>query len=153
MYDLDAYLNAHIPITRAMGITLQRYDAGQLTLSAPLEPNVNDKGTAFAGSLATLVTLCGWSYTHVSLADAGCSADVMVAKSETRYLKPAGGGLQATCKGPDAATRSRFFEAFAERGKARWTLSVELHSRGELTVRYEGDYVAVRKNERSLKPA
>jgi thioesterase domain-containing protein len=148
MYDLDAFLATHIPITQAMGIRLEAYDADQLTLHAPLQPNRNDKGTGFAGVLATLVTLSGWSYTHVSLADAGFHAIALVAKSDTEYRRPAISDLHAVCYGPDRETRRRFMRDLDERGKARWTLEVELWSDETMAVHYTGDYVAIKQERK-----
>ena len=37
-----------------LGIKWSNYSNGQLTLTAPLDLNLNDKGTAFAGSLSCL---------------------------------------------------------------------------------------------------
>ncbi len=49
-----------IPVTRFMGIELlDAWDEG-LILGAPLQINVNDKGTAFAGSLSALIQVTGW---------------------------------------------------------------------------------------------
>jgi len=54
-HDVNAYLARHVPITRAMGIRLRSFDAGGVTMTAPLAPNVNDKGIAFGGSLASIL--------------------------------------------------------------------------------------------------
>ncbi len=148
MFDLDEFLSARIPITKAMGITLTEYDGDKLTLFAPLGPNRNDKGTAFAGVLSTLVTLAGWSYTQVSLEHNGFEAVAMVAESLTSYRRPASGDLWATCHGPDLETRRRFFEQLANTGKARWKLEADLRSRDVTAVHYSADYVAIAKGRK-----
>lgn len=148
MFDLDEFLAARIPITKAMGITLKDYDDDALTLFAPLWPNRNDKGTAFAGVLSTLVTLAGWSYTQISLEHHGFDAVAVVAESHLSYRRPAAGDLWATCRGPDRETRRRFFELLAENGKARWKLEAELWSREVMAVYYTADYVAIAKGRK-----
>ena len=57
---LQIDLHREIPITRHMGITLVDYDDRRLTISAPLDKNINHRDTAFGGSLNTLATLAGW---------------------------------------------------------------------------------------------
>ncbi len=148
MFDLDEFLSARIPITKAMHISLARYDDDELTLFAPLRPNRNDKGTAFAGVLSTLVTLAGWSYTQVSLEHNGFEAVAMVAESQISYRRPASGDLWATCRGPDLETRRRFFEQLASSGKARWKLEAEVQSRDVMVVQYAADYVAIAKGRK-----
>ena len=44
-----------------MGLQLDRCDETGLGLRAPLAANHNDKGTAFAGSIATLAVVTGWT--------------------------------------------------------------------------------------------
>ena len=51
-----------IPLARAMALTVAGYDGATLALAAPLAPNGNDKGCAFGGSLASLMTLAGWAW-------------------------------------------------------------------------------------------
>ena len=87
---LDA-LRAHlqsIPLVRAMQVEVVGDSAGRLRLRAPLGPNVNDKGSAFGGSLVSLMTLAGWALATRRLGEAGFQADVYVADSQVRYLAP-----------------------------------------------------------------
>ena len=84
---LDSLLAA-IPLARAMQIALRDCDGESLTLAAPLAPNVNDKGCAFGGSLSSLMTIAGWGLAFLKLAEAGLEADIYVADSRVRYLKP-----------------------------------------------------------------
>ena len=57
---LEHELLSQIPLTRAMQLRVVDYDGSTLRLAAPLAPNVNDKGCAFGGSLASLLTLACW---------------------------------------------------------------------------------------------
>ena len=50
-----------MPPVKAMGIELRGFSGDRLQLSAPLAANVNDKGNAFGGSLASAMTLAGWA--------------------------------------------------------------------------------------------
>ena len=59
-----------------------------LRLGAPLDANINDKGNAFGGSLCSLMTIAGWGVGFLKLAEAGLDADIYVADSRIRYLKP-----------------------------------------------------------------
>ena len=57
---LQAYILEHIPLARAMALRVARHDGAELELTAPLAANINDKGFAFGGSMASLMTLAGW---------------------------------------------------------------------------------------------
>src|SRR5690606_24608867 len=56
---LQAQLLA-MPPARAMQLRITAGHADRLRLEAPLAANVNDKGTAFGGSLVSLMTLAAW---------------------------------------------------------------------------------------------
>ncbi len=59
-HDVDDFLARHVPITQAMGIRLRSWGVAGVTITAPLKPNINDKGIAFGGTLASILALSGW---------------------------------------------------------------------------------------------
>ena len=77
-----------MPPVAAMQIRATAFDGDRLQLHAPLAANVNDKDCAFGGSLASLMTLAGWGLLTLKLQQAGLQADVYVADSQLRYLRP-----------------------------------------------------------------
>jgi len=137
-----SWLHQAIPLTAAMQIDKIDYSGGQLRLSAPLEPNLNDKGTGFAGSIASIATLSGWCLLTLWLRERGIDADVMIAKSEQRYLAPVTDRLEAIATLPDDSVVEQFWQRFQEKQRARLPISVAL---GNETVIFElkGEYAAV----------
>ena len=88
MEDLIEYLHQHVPQTRNMGFKAGELCADSLTLEAPLSVNLNDKQTAFGGTLATLCTIAGWTMVSVICRDSRFDIDIVVAESRIRYLAP-----------------------------------------------------------------
>ena len=87
---LDA-LTAHfagMPPVAALQPRVLAWEDGALRLLAPLAANINDKGNAFGGSLCSLMTIAGWGLSFLQLAEAGLEADIYVADTRIRYLKP-----------------------------------------------------------------
>lgn len=84
---LDA-LFAAMPPVAAMGVRSLAGDGDCLRLHAPLAKNLNDKGCAFGGSLAGVMTLAGWGLATCRLQAEGLAAEVYVADSQVRYLAP-----------------------------------------------------------------
>lgn len=87
---LDA-LTAHymaMPPVAAMRPRVLDWEDGCLRMHAPLAANVNDKGCAFGGSLSSLMTIAGWGLAFLELARTGQEADIYIADSRVRYLKP-----------------------------------------------------------------
>lgn len=108
-----------MPPVRAMQLRLEGYADGQLQLTAPLAVNVNDKGNAFGGSLASVLTLSGWALVSLRLRLAGHDAEVYVADSNLRYLAPVYEDLHAHAETAEDSNWDTFLATFRQRGKAR----------------------------------
>ena len=137
-----SWLHQAIPLTEAMQIDEIEYSGGQLRLGAPLEPNLNDKGTGFAGSIASIATLSGWCLLTLWLRDRGIDADVMIAKSEQRYLAPVTDRLVAIASLPDDDVVEQFWQRFQEKQRARLPISVAIGNE-KVLFELQGDYAAV----------
>ncbi len=144
--ELQEVIHHEIPLSRQIGLTAHSYDGVALALSAPLEPNVNHKSTAFAGSLTAAATLAGWGLTWLVLSEHGLRGTIVIQESATRYQLPVGHDFVATCRLPPARAIERFLTGLRRRGKARLSLSVEIQdtrdSEGRVAVVFTGSYVA-----------
>ena len=141
-WELEATLHHEIPITRALGLTVESYDGQTLRLKAPLEPNINHKDTAFAGSLNAVVTLSGWGMVWLILKEAGIAGKIVIQDSQINYLLPVATGFTAECRLPDPAQVRRFTTMLLKKGKARLELSAEIRTGSDLAVSFQGRYVA-----------
>lgn len=145
--DLQALL-AHyrsMPPVAAMDVAVEHYDGSCLRLHAPLARHVNDKGCAFGGSLASLMTLAGWGLVTLQVQAAGLDADVFVADSRIDYLAPLFADLRAEARleGDDGGWDG-FVAALRERGRARAYLVAEVPlPDGGVASRCRGRYVAI----------
>ncbi|MDR2871682.1 MAG: thioesterase domain-containing protein [Xanthomonadaceae bacterium] len=135
-----------IPLTNAMQVEIDDYTGQSLRLHAPLAPNINDKGSAFGGSLTSLLTLAGWSLVVLRLAQENLSAEVYVADSTIRYLAPLYDVLQAEAQLAEGESWDAFLTMFRQRGKARCRIvaRIALPNGGDATT-LEGRFVALSK--------
>ena len=138
--ELNDYLNRHVPLFRAMQAQIQRCDTAGLALTAPLAPNVNDKGTAFGGSMAAIAALTGWTLTTLTLRDHGESAEIVIIDSYLKFLRPVREEIVADCVLPEPAAVEPFIHRYRERGKARWTVEVVIRAAGEPAMTFKGQY-------------
>lgn len=111
-----------MPPARALQPRVAGYADGRLRLHAPLAANVNDKGSAFGGSLASLMTLAAWGLTALTVEQAGLDAEVYVADSQLRYLAPLHADLQAEAWLEGDGGWDGFLSTLRNRGRARATL-------------------------------
>jgi len=134
---------AKIPLVAAMQVEVAALEQDRLLLRAPLAANVNDKGSAFGGSLVSLMTLAGWGLASARVAAAGLAAEVYVADSSVRYLAPLHGPLQASAW-LEEGSWEEFLATLAQRRRARCRIAarIDLPGGGEATV-LSGRFVAI----------
>jgi thioesterase domain-containing protein len=119
---LEHELLADIPLARAMALSIRIWDGDSLTLAAPLAPNINDKGCAFGGSLASLMTLTGWALVKLALdarTQSPTACDIYVQDSKIRYLAPVWQDFDAVARLAEGHAFAEFFATLDARGKAR----------------------------------
>lgn len=142
LHDTEHFLHEQIPLTRAMGVSVQSWDGQELRLCAPLEPNHNHLGTAFGGSLSALATLAGYSLLWLLLGDR--EAHIVIRESSLRYRHPVRGDLIAVCRHPGEDGWQAFKTQFASTGKARLALQVLIEEDGRACVEFGGTFVALK---------
>ena len=138
---LKKKLRTEIPATRRLGIEPGRCADGTLVLKAPLAPNRNDKGTAFAGSLSAVATLAGWSAIWLAVRDAGLAGTIVIQDCAIRFLRPVTRDFEARCPKPAPAQLARFLAALRKHGKARLKLRIAIQQRRLDAVTFAGRYV------------
>lgn len=140
---LEHELRRDIPLARMMDVRVADWDGHSITLTAPAGPNINDKGCAFGGSLASLLTIAGWSLACLSMRERGICGDVYVQDSQIRYLAPVFGELRATARLVDGESLDTFFGTLATRGKARLGIQASVAGKdGQPGTTLQGRYVA-----------
>ena len=145
-----AALAAHfagMPPVAAMQPRILGWQGDALVLGAPLAANINDKGCAFGGSLSSLMTIAGWGVASVLLAEAGVDADIYVADSRVRYLKPVYEDLVVDAGFDDPVERAALADTLRRQGRASIRLKSEsLLADGGVAASFVGRYVAIVRN-------
>jgi thioesterase domain-containing protein len=139
--DLQHTLNHEIPLTRHLGLRVEQYRDGRLTLWAPITTNLNHKSTAFAGSLNSVLTLAGWGLVWLLLKEWGLTGTVVIQESSCHYRRPVSNDFTASCQQPSADELARFEAQLRSRGKARIELTVEICQDEQVAVTFRGRYV------------
>jgi thioesterase domain-containing protein len=139
--ELERFLIKHLPLARAAQVSIDTYDGESLKVSAPLAENINDKGTAFGGSLYNLCVIAGWGMTDLKAKELGLEGDIVVAKGEINYLRPLKGRLIATAYAPDAAVLEKAQHHHVGLGKSVFHIDVDvLDENAKACVRFSGKY-------------
>ena len=141
-HEFEQFLHKQIPITKQMGISVIVFTPSRVKISAKLEPNLNHKGTAFGGSINSLMTVCGWIMVYANIKEIDKDAHIVIQKSSINYLVPIDKDFVAECTFFNEIGRENFFETYNKRGKARLKLKVTCTDEQKLLAEYEGYYVA-----------
>ncbi|MEZ5460286.1 YiiD C-terminal domain-containing protein [Dokdonella sp.] len=123
---LQKQVRVDIPLTAAMQLGITAWDGESLRMSAPLAPNVNDKGCAFGGSLTSVMTLACWCLVTLAMKQRGLACDIYVQDSEVRYLAPVWEDFSAEARLAYGNTFEEFFGTLESRGKARLSAHCEI---------------------------
>lgn len=142
---LEETFHCKIPLTRAMGIRVRRYDGTSLLLGAPLEPNVNDKGTAFGGSLYSLLVLAGWGLIQLKLTEEGICGDIMIHESSVSYSQPIKDDWETYCRLPGDDEYTSFLEKLRAKGRAHLAIEARIMTDSGPAVSFQGSYAVVLK--------
>ncbi len=123
--ELQQRIHQAIPLSQAMGYRITALADTQITVEAPLGPNINIHGTGFAGSLYALGILTAWGLCAHLIARAGLEADLVVAEANIRYRAPIKGDIVCRCGATAQAVQS-FVDGLAERRRSRMSLEVTI---------------------------
>lgn len=138
---LESTLHSEIPITQAIGISVETYHDNALTLRAPLNRNINHKLTAFGGSLYSVAVLTGWGLLFLKLKEHQLSGHIVIMQSEMQYLEPVTTDIVSTCVLPDRQTWDKFVKLFERHHRARVKLDVSIMADQTEKARFTGYYV------------
>jgi thioesterase domain-containing protein len=140
---LQRYLAEHIPISRALGVSVGEGSPARVRVDAPLEPNLNHRSTAFGGSVGAVAVLAGWGLLRLRVDEVRPVPHLVIQRSSLEYLLPIETDFEACCVAPPQEKWDRFWSAFNKRGRGRIDLAVEVNAGGVLVARFHGTYAAL----------
>jgi thioesterase domain-containing protein len=139
--ELERYLHQQIPLSEAMGVKALSATTQCVVLTAPLEPNINHKRTAFGGSISALGILAAWSLLHLRLIEARYDCEVVIQSSQMEYDRPITGAFAARSSLAENLWPT-FLRTLARKKRARIEIQSSLVCEGVLAARLSGRFVA-----------
>jgi thioesterase domain-containing protein len=140
---LEAYLHAHIPLSKAMAVRVVEVSAQSVTLAASLAPNINHRETVFGGSASAITILAAWSLLHLRLKAEKLDCRVVIQRNSMDYDAPVTGDFGARSFFEDEAQWPAFIRMLKRRGKARIGVGAVLEQDGRQAGRLSGEFVAL----------
>ena len=140
---VERYLHTQIPLSRAMGVKVVDATPNGVTLSAPLSPNINHRGTVFGGSAAAVAILSAWALLYLRLRSEHRECNLVIQKNTMTYTCPITDRFTATATLHDPVTWSRFLATLGRRNRARIAVTSVLRCNDERVGEFDGDFVAM----------
>ena len=141
--EFEAECRREIPLLTAMELSFVSFENLTLTMEAPLAPNINNKGTAFGGSIASICLFGGWAVSTLAFMDnAIYNTEIVVYKNEMTFERPARGHLvvKAWMKPEDFAACLERLKT-GDPGRLRLDIHVDLFHDDERCATMQGLYV------------
>jgi thioesterase domain-containing protein len=142
--ELEATWRSESPLAAALDIRVTEFRDHVLRVRAPLPPNRNIHGTAFAGSLFSVCVLTGWGAVWLALRERGLTGDIVVADSRIRYRRAVAGEILCCCS-TNARALDESLEQLGASGRANIPLVCTVDVDGRHAVTFEGSYVVLGK--------
>jgi len=142
--ELAQYLHDHIPLSRAMAVSVASVAAHEVVLRAPLAPNINHRETVFGGSASAVAILAAWSLLNTRLTAEGLASRLVIQRNTMAYDLPIEGDFIARSAFDEPARWPQFSRMLTRRGKARISVSSQLEYEGRVVGRLTGEFVALR---------
>jgi thioesterase domain-containing protein len=141
--DLARYIHVHIPLSKAMGVSVVSFDEQTVTLEAPLGPNINHRQSVFGGSASALAILAGWALLHVRLHAEGITNRLVIQRNSMEYQHPILGQFTARSTLEHPERWRQFTAMLMRRGRARVTVLAVLEHTNKVVGSFTGQFVAL----------
>ncbi|MGZ3238493.1 MAG: YiiD C-terminal domain-containing protein [Burkholderiaceae bacterium] len=141
--ELEQYLYDHIPLSKAMQVSVVSVQTDSIVLSAPLAPNINHQDTVFGGSASAVAILAAWSLVYTRLKASGISCDLVIQRNTMHYELPITDTFTARSFIQTAGAWESFTRMLMRKGRARITVSCILEFTGQSVGHFEGEFVAL----------
>jgi len=141
--ELEHYLHEHIPLSRAMQVSVVSVQPESVVLSAPLAPNINHRETVFGGSSSAVAILAAWSLVHTRLNSSGLPSRLVIQRNTMNYEQPISGAFAAHSFIAHPEAWQSFTRLLKRKGRARITASSNIVFSGQTVGHFEGEFVAL----------
>lgn len=140
--ELQKFLVDKFPMATAMGVQVLDIDAVHgARLAAPLELNKNHMGTAFGGSLDTLMIFACYSWLHLVMERERFDARVVIKRNEIEYRFPVTEDLVARIEAPSPETTQQIVQQYRERQRGRLVLAGVIETKDGIACRMQGEFI------------
>lgn len=136
-------IHRKIPLTKRMGLRVNKSSVKEVSFAIPLKPNVNHVGTAFGGTILACqaVSCWGWLLNFFELHDIE-GATIVLKSSTSQFSKPVVKNFKVVCKGPNRTAQTKCLRELKRHKRAY--LKIESEAANHAAT-FQGEYVIILK--------
>ncbi len=142
--ELERYFHLHIPLSKAMAVSVLSVGMENVVLAAPLAPNINHRETVFGGSASALAILAAWALVAMRLRVAQVPNRLVIQSNSMRYDRPISGDFTARSFLPAPDAWPAFLRLFERRGLARIEVAATVSFGDQPAGHLDARFVALR---------
>ena len=144
---LETKIHDEIPMTKLMDLSLEALDDKHLITKAPLDININDKGSAFGGSLASITIISSWCLARLIADNLGYEdCDILIIKNESTFSKQVLKQITCKCTIPSQKDISILNDKMKTKGSASLKITAQIIEDDDICMNFEGIYVIKQKD-------
>lgn len=143
---LQNILHKEIIATKVLEFSIAHIDNDYIELEAPIKTNINDKKTAFGGSISALCMISGWSLCWLISAEHKLNADIVIYKSSMDFHLPVLNDFKTRVHFPSNEKLQKLLKRLQAHKKASLELEITIEENGKKAVSFYGKYVFLLPN-------
>jgi len=140
--EIQNKIHTQIPMTKLMQVELKTLDDITLITTAPLNININDKGTAFGGSLNTLTIISSWCMAYyISKKFNINDSSIVISKNETKFLRPVTKDIICNTFVPQKDELSQLKLSLDKKSRGSIIINAQIVEDEKVCVNFKGTYI------------
>lgn len=143
--EFEKYLHDHIPVTKAMGFTVEEYSLGRIKIKAPFKENINHRLSVFGGSISSILIMAGWAYVRKIMERIDPDSIIVIHKNTVEYHLPIISSFTAEVKKVNKKQVDSFIEMYQKYGKGRLSIESEIDGNNHVLANFKGTFVVLKK--------
>ena len=142
--EFQEFLYHHIPTTARMGFRIEEYAHGPVKISASLHENLNMGGTAFGGSISTLLITVCWAEVYKLMQSVDPECEVVIQQSQVNYKAPITTDFAAVAHPPQAGKVAEMLRTYHRFGKARINMQSNILIENQEAAHFQGSFAILK---------
>ncbi|RXJ82018.1 YiiD C-terminal domain-containing protein [Arcobacter sp. F2176] len=140
--EIENKIHTQIPMTKLMKLELKDLNETQLITTAPLDINVNDKGTAFGGSLNSITIISSWCMAYYLSKKLNIeNTSIVIFKNETKFIRPVTKDIVCTTFIPNEEEQNSLKSKINTKNSASIKIHSQIIENDKVCVDFYGVYI------------